>query len=243
MKMQNQKCDQHGDYQSLMIAGRLTPCPSCSKDRIRQLEAEDMEREAAARLQHLNNISGIPAKLRNATFENFRPGTPDKDRALEAFVNFGARFDAVAKLGGKMTVMGTTGTGKTHLACALISSLVQRGIACRYVEANQIALEVRDTYASGSHRTELEVLSYYAGFDLLVLDEVGVGRGNDHEKRIVADVLSMRHNDNRPTIVISNLGKKEFMESVGDRIWSRLHENGRFLVMNWEDHRMVRAAS
>lgn len=243
MKIKTDNCPTHGDFQALMMAGRWTPCPQCSEARIKELEAEDMERDRASRLTHLSNICGIPAKMRGASFKTFRTGTPEKEQALKSFVQFGVRFADVAQVGGKLIVLGTTGTGKTHLACALISSLVQNGIACRYAEANHIALEVRDTYASGSNRTELEVLNIYAGFDLLVLDEVGVGRGNDHEKRIVADVLSMRHNDNKPTIVISNLARQQFMEAVGDRIWSRLHENGRFLVMNWEDHRIVRAAS
>jgi len=244
MSFQPATCEKHGQYSSVRMGGRWTPCPTCSKERLAELERLDAERARNDRLAHLRAIAGVPVRMINCTFKNFDV-TPEKKRAFDTFRAFTAKFDELAATGPKLTVLGTTGTGKTHLACAMISELVARGIPCRYAEVNNIALEVRSTYAAGSNRSELEVLNYYAGFDLLVLDEFGAGNCSDHEKRIAADLLAARHNNCKPTIIISNLARQVFQQAVGDYIWSRLHENGRFLVMDWDDQRMkgARAAS
>lgn len=248
-------CQEHGEFKNIYGFGRYLGCPKCAQALIDKQDREREQRhkvefeqaqtdraERAKKEKHAKMLkeTGIPPRFINANFDDYRVNSDGQQAAKAAFMSIAKRFDAFAVSGSKLTILGSTGTGKTHLACALVSYLYKYGVAAHYVDANYIALEIRNSYASHSNQTELEILERYASYELLILDEVGGGKGTDGERHAISDVLSMRHNNNKPTIVISNMASAEFKKAVGDRIWSRLHEGGRFLVMSWDDYRIKR---
>ncbi|MBI5488788.1 MAG: hypothetical protein HY905_15745 [Deltaproteobacteria bacterium] len=71
----------------------------------------------------------------------------------------------------------------------------------------------------------------------LVIDDVGVEyddvKGNWRSR--LDEVLCTRHDDCCPTIVTTNLPPEQFRSLVGDRVWDRIKDGGRF-------HKCVRAS-
>lgn len=237
-KTQPGHCEQHGDYIARFFAGRWLGCPECAKAAIVDSDRQEREREAVERKTKRRALARLPERLGGATFDNYQRNTAEQLKAHAMFLSFAENFDAVLKVGAKLTVLGTTGTGKTHLACAALNRLLDQGRRVRYCEADMVAKEIRRSYEDSSQGTELDILEFYAAFDLLVLDEIGSGKGTEAELQVIVDILGMRHNAKKPTIVISNLATEKFKACVGDRIYSRLNENGRFLTMDWGDHRL-----
>ncbi|EQD56002.1 DNA replication protein dnaC, partial [mine drainage metagenome] len=76
---------------------------------------------------------------------------------------------------------GNTGTGKTHLACAIANELLRQGKSALFVRAYEVLRTIRDTW-KGGEKTELAVIREFVAPDLLILDEVGVQYGSESER-------------------------------------------------------------
>ena len=76
-------------------------------------------------------------------------------------------------------------------------------------------------------------------YDLLVIDEYGLYDQNERHKNYVDRVLLKRYEEKKPTIIISNLIKEQFISNVGFRLWSRLNEDElNVLEFTWHDYRI-----
>ena len=102
-------------------------------------------------------------------------------------------------------------------------------------EINRI---VRESKSYDSDVSESEVIAAFGGYDLLIIDEVGVQSGTEAESRALFDVFNERYQNMKPTILISNLSPEGFKAAVGDRIADRVKEDGgEVLIFDWESSR------
>lgn len=130
---------------------------------------------------------------------------------------------------------GKTGTGKTHLAAAILRYQITNGRSCRFRRAAQLFQAVRDSYGNDS-LSEAEVLSEFVEAPMLILDDLGTGSLSDHERRYTLEVLDTRLNANRPTIITSNLTIEQIRDAMDDRIASRLN-TFKLISFNGQDRR------
>ncbi|MCP5774924.1 ATP-binding protein, partial [Klebsiella pneumoniae] len=81
-----------------------------------------------------------------------------------------------------MLMIGTPGTGKTHLSASIIRNILHNSTkSARYYTSAEIAQKMMDTWSDAS-RSEKEVIDHFSSFDLLVIDEYGLH--DRHEKRL-----------------------------------------------------------
>ena len=74
--------------------------------------------------------------------------------------------------------------------------------------------------------------------DLLIIDEVGLSFGSDAEVLQLSELLNMRYEDVRPTLIVSNCKSSDLSRYLGDRGVDRLRENGgKVVTFEWESHR------
>ena len=81
------------------------------------------------------------------------------------------------------------------------------------------------------------IVKRFTSAGLLVIDEIGVQSGSPSERAILADVINTRYENLKPTVVIGNLTKEEFLSILGERALDRLKDNGRTLIFDWENRR------
>lgn len=235
-------CETHGDYaeRGFELVGKViwSGCPACRDEAEAaetRKEAERKERERQDRCEARLNYAGIPIRFRDRTIENFIAETDGQKEALAAAQAFMARWPEHRKAGTSVVFSGTPGTGKSHLAIAILQAVMETGTGM-YLNVLDLVRMVRDTWRR-TGQTETELLNVLGGLDLLVIDEVGVQYGTDGEQVILFDVLNRRYRDCRPTILLTNLKSKEFEQYVGARIFDRLKEGGIWQRFAWPSYR------
>lgn len=115
---------------------------------------------------------------------------------------------------------GSVGTGKTHLAAAMIRMAIESGQRAKFKRAADFFSELRATYSMEG--SEQEVLRSHLAPRWLVLDDIGAGNVSDHERRFTLQLLDKRLNENRPTIVSTNWNLEEIAQRMDERVASRL---------------------
>ena len=188
--------------------------------------------------ERLLGRSGIPARYRNKTFDNYRAATAEQRRVLglcRAYANHVQR----AQHGDSLILVGTPGTGKTHLACAIVAEVLAAGRSVLLLSMSEALRMMRASFASDAAYSEREAIALLTRVDLLVMDEVGMAIGNaDKRRAMLFDVLDARYSDLRPTVLVSNLSRDELTDYLGERLMDRLCEGGSVLIaLAWDSYR------
>lgn len=225
-------CPLHGEYlaNEVWLGGQLkevSECPECFKLKQAQKAIEEekamQEKAQKSRMERIKETR-MPLEYQTKDFATFFQDTESQREAFnmaERFVNGWEK----AKAGGYgLLFLGGCGTGKTHLACAIMLELMERYLFVypRYYKVSEIFSAVRSTYQTGVITNEEEMLKFFSSIQLLVIDEVGIQKGSEAEKRILFSILDNRVTSNKPTILMSNLGPKALAELLGDRLYDRV---------------------
>lgn len=233
-------CPEHGEYESrtLFKAKIWTKCPECAAEQKRaEQAAEELRRQAVAEQRHRERLhsSRVPARFIGRSFDNFKAETEGQKRALTTTRDYSEQFDDNLNRGQGLILAGQPGTGKSHLAAAILQTKLHRSVC--YVTCMDMIREVRDTWRKGSDRSELQLLDTFGGIDLLVIDEIGVQYGTDAEQTIIFDVLDRRYRDVLPTILLTNQDHAGLKQFIGERAYDRLTETCKWVAFDWPSYR------
>jgi DNA replication protein DnaC len=229
----SENCDKHGEFTSYWFkTGQFwSTCPTCLEERRQRQEEALRQREHAERIARLLLDAAIPARFAKKGFEHFRVDSDEQHRVLETLRKYVAEFPANLRAGRCLILCGPVGTGKTHLACALLKELAHAVHEVRYATAAQIVRFLRETWRKDSRETEEEVIEWLARFELLVIDELGVQFGSDAERLQLFEVLNARYNKQRPTMLVGNVNGEDLKACIGERSVDRMRENGGLLLI------------
>ena len=217
-------------------------CAEIKKQEAIKLEQErvekEKERERLAKIQSLLLRAGIPPRFKNHSFETFIAKTADQELKKKVCLDYANNFEENFKLGKSMILCGTTGTGKTHLACSIANQVIQNRRSAIFINVFKAIDDIKETWSKQSDKTEREVINNFIKTDLLILDEIGVQFGSDSEKMILFKILNERYSNMKPTILISNLNAEALQEFAGERVMDRMRENGGMIVkFDWQSYR------
>lgn len=240
------ECPSHGAYRAhgfrvgAMTREIWSPCPQCVAEDAEQIRRE----EAAAAAQAMRAAreaaigeADIPPRFQGRDFAAFVADTDEKRRALTLARDFAEQFEANMRRGAGLVFAGLPGTGKSHLAAAIMLALIDR-YAVRYTTCMGLIRMVRDTWRRDSELSERQVLRMLCDdIDLLVVDEVGAQYGTEGEQNLIFEVMDRRYSGMRPTILLTNQDKDGFKAFVGDRVFDRLRETSRWVAFDWPSYR------
>lgn len=109
-------------------------------------------------------------------------------------------------------ITGGTGVGKSFLACALGQSACRKALRVTYRRVPRLLDELALARAEGSHA---RLLAKLAKFDVLVLDDWGLGVPKDSQRHDLLEVIEDRYG-RVSTVVTSQLPVGKWHEWIGD---------------------------
>lgn len=207
----------------------------------RNWQAEEGRKRAAevdrinqkGRAEKIIGRSGIQNLHRNCTFKNYEVKCDGQRHALSMAksyaMNFGIGFTS-------FVFSGNPGTGKNHLAAAIGNYLLNQDRTVLVVTVSDLMLRVRECYDGG--KSEAALLDDLSRVDLLVLDEVGIQKGSQHEKVLLNQIVDRRLAAMKPIGVLTNLNYDELAATLGERVVDRLKmDKGMWVNFAWESYR------
>jgi DNA replication protein DnaC len=192
----------------LAEAAQLALPPTDLLERLLAIEANALiERRMERRVKE----SRLPERKLLSDFDfGFQTGV-DKAQVMEI-----AKLDFVERKQG-LVIAGNSGTGKSHLAKALLLIGCSQLYRCRYTTAADMLTDLLASRADNSFHKKLR---QYTSPDILLIDEVGFDRLEQQEARNAS--LFFKVIDGRyckgSTLITSNIDFRELGDYLGDPV-------------------------
>ena len=186
----------------------------------RERQEEEMQRKAEVeeRIKVLERIT--PTVYKNAELTDFSEALQNKIKAL---------------LEGKSAlILGDNGVGKSHLAWALARTLVREGKTVKYVKAQLLLFGIK----SKSDPYQYCVSEYGRKTDCVIIDEIDKIFESKADFIYLNYLIDYRWEWCKQIIVLGNGNKNQFIESLGQSIYSRLRGNGMDIMLTGADRRL-----
>ena len=183
-------------------------------------------RIAATRARALE--ARIPKRFRSISFEHsdvieMQRRFPTQVREIRAFV---ADIDPNLDAGRSLWLTGSFGTGKTALAMIVSKAAIDAGRTVAIYSCPRLLSVIRESIdqppRGGSAGGVLDFLDRLASADLLHIDDLGAEHRTEWVLEQLYTIINSRYEDQRSTIVTSNLERDALAEQLGERIVSRL---------------------
>ena len=189
---------------------------------------------AARRTARLFGRSHLGERFKTRTFSTFRV-TDDNKAAYQACRTLADKFTPGAR---GLFLSGSCGTGKTHLAGAIVHALIRRGHRAILMTTNRLLDTLKSAFGDNERTARIKEELYTA--DLLVLDDIGAEHISDWAKSELFNLLNERYEMNKTTILTTNLSIEALTARLGRRTISRIAEMTDGIRIVSDDYRLRR---
>lgn len=187
-------------------------------------------------------MTQVLKKFEQCSLDNYITETQEQKEMIEYFKNCLANG-----FKDNIVITGSVGTGKTHLAYALINFMEEikdYGNIRVYSQKNanittikSMIDNIRILWKSDSDSYDRNVVAEYSKIPLLIIDEVGVQYGSDSERIELFEIFNTRYGNELPTMIISNCNKEQMAKILGQRIIDRLFSGAKVFELTGKSRR------
>ncbi len=183
-------------------------------------EEESRRRQQAiiqSRISKLIKDSGLRGRFQTRTFEKFIPDEKNA-RALQAAKRYADHFNLMlpgkdeygnvtepARQRNGLFIVGSYGTGKTHLAAAIANQLIHKNhtpVIC--MTMIDLLARIKQTFDRSDNATEAEIMKIYEDVPLLIIDDLGSEQPTEWGTTKIFSILNARYEAYMPTIITTN---------------------------------------
>lgn len=197
----------------------------------------EKQREINAKTFDAGSI--INGGYQHKTFDDYRAETKDQQKALAMAKHYAENFDMHMANRQNVIMQGSYGTGKTHLAAAIRNELSRQHYKVLFMSLPDYIDKVKQEF--GDHNQRHPIAKMAKDAELLILDDVGANRMTEFEVSELFRLVDSR--TDKCTIYTTNYKPTEFLGKEAERkglarIFSRMMQNTKVIVMNGPDYRM-----
>jgi len=198
-----------------------------------QLLTEELLARQENQLRRKMKAAGFPYP---ATIEQFDFSARPELKRPVMLRFFDSSFVTIAS---SLLLIGPSGLGKTHLAVALGTKLVQLGYSVRFVVAQHLANTLLETPA---RRDVAQFIQPLITCDLLILDEFGYLPLDPQVGPVLYEIIAGRYQKGA-TVITSNKSLASWGELIGDNalmmaILDRLLHHGEVFYLRGSSYRL-----
>lgn len=191
------------------------------------------QREKVSRLL---GISGMGERFWGRRFSTFQV-TDDIRQAYLKARKFCKDYEENSKTRGLM-FMGPYGTGKTHLAAAILQELAEQGTPGVFVVVPELLNKLRRGIDDEKARKEGdELVDMAKTTPVLFLDDLGAQNPTAWVKEQLYLLVNYRYERMLPIVVTTNCRGAELEASIGTRVTSRIMEMAQPVIVDTKDYR------
>ena len=191
--------------------GVALPC-RCQRD--------EGDGERHERLVHYSDIGAL-ARLtfRNLIDRGRSAGARDQEQYRRCVADARAFAEAPD---GWLVLCGASGCGKTHIAAAVVSRLLERGEPALFVVVPDLLDHLRSAYRPDAEVGYDELFERVRNAPVLVLDDLGTQSPTPWAQEKLFQLVNHRFNSRLPTVVTTNT----LPEALDERLRTRLTDAG-----------------
>lgn len=185
-----------------------------------------------ARAQLIN--ARIPTDYWECDFVNyFGPEEPKNITKL-----YLKTLDKMQDKGIGLLYVGPTGVGKTTLATIALKYLVRAGWSCYMTTLSELIEDIKRSWQA-DNPIEIDHITFCKEVDFLLIDDVG----KEHQgptgfgQTTFDNLIRYRTQNRKPTILTSNLNRKEIKNKYSDALLSLVEGKCRVITVNGKDTR------
>lgn len=209
--------DSHAAYDGFLCSEHRRALLKEKRDRRLKQIRRDLNKNLAQR--------NVPLRYWEVSLDNFQVVDPSTSKALVRCKNFVLDETALPQrnTGDGIFMYGPNGTGKTHLAIAIMRSLTLAGeLDWYFIKAPKLLMAIRRAYKEEYAQTEEELIERFVNYKYLVIDELGVEKITDWSLQTLYLIIDGRSDSLKSTIITSNLSLVGIKQRIEARIASRI---------------------
>lgn len=202
------------------------PCGECIK--LRQgLSSNEESQEMTTLLQQI----GIRERFAKCDLNNFDTSLCNEQGHVLDITKIYCEEEKFINNGINFILLGSTGTGKTHLITGIAKKLImQSNYRIKLWRPHDL---VQDKFLKRQ-----PYQAYTNDVDLLMLDDLGARPLNELERAVINDILYERYDRKQATVITSNFSTDELRAFLGERSYSRLADEPNIIfTLCWENQR------
>ncbi|MDO4684002.1 MAG: ATP-binding protein [Lautropia sp.] len=240
------ECQKHGAYMSRRIQFPFahkpviwTMCKECLRQAGEDARAAENRHRAIIRQARFRRMFGddlVPARYRGKGFDDYVCEHEAQRKALRQVRSFADRV-LTGEEGDDLILMGATGTGKTHLACAVVQALCDEGRVVVRVDAPRLVHLIHESWRPDARFSTQDIVAALEASDLLVIDDVSSEWATEGIRVILGEMLKRRYERRAPTLLVAIENIRGVQAFIGDRALARAKESVRVVIFDWESHR------
>lgn len=207
-------------------------------------EAEDRRRELARRQQIKQAFwRTVPERYRQCELGNYVAAGERQARVLEQAREFAQHVEHHVAQATNLLLVGTVGTGKDHLAIALLRIVAEAGRSAMWRSCRELYTTIADSYRED--RTHTSIYRQLAAPSVLCLsDPIEDRNWSDAKADMLAKIVHRRYDLGRPTWITANLTDADHaIRLAGAEVWDRLRGGAVVLWCNWGSYRTTERES
>jgi DNA replication protein DnaC len=184
----------------------------------------------------------VGERYADCTFGNFDIGN-DRDRvhrenAVSRVKAYAASIQERRASGQNLILIGSCGTGKDHLATAVVRCVLGSGLTVAFARGSALAKEMVD-----AQRQPEGLDAKYATRDFLFVSDIeprAKAESSLFFQESILDLIDQRYRSKLPIIITSNVETREdLLKAIGKRAVDRLLEGAVIVRMQWDTYRKV----